>query len=265
MRIKNSKFWVEHSLARSVVYSLLLLSGAFAARMLLQPYIEPYAPFHFFIVACLLIAYYFGYKLALLGVLISAFLGSYFFIRPYFQFGPISTTDLTQFFTFSSVTVIAIYVIEHLQRTAYSRDMVLKIMASRHKISLQRENDRLYFSKKQNQSWAILEDILTNFDEIVLLKYGSAHVRLEPLFLQLAHSPQHVLAQDEWLTLIHPDDGAQLQAALEASHTPSTHHQTLRFLRDPNQTEHGVIVESILFMDKSMKIVRLAKQATDGE
>lgn len=260
MRIKNSKFWVGYSLTQSVVYSLLLLGIAFIARVLLHPYIEPYAPFHFFIVACLFIAYFFGYKLALIGAFISALVGNYFFIRPYVQFGPISTTDLIQFFTFALVAVIAIYVIEQLQRTAYARNMVVKIMKSRHKISLQRENDRLYFAKKQNQSWAILEGILTNFDEIVLIKYGSANVRLEPLFLELAHSPKHVLAQDEWLTLLHADDAAQLQAALDASHAPSPHPLSLRFSRDPHQIAHAVIVESNLFMNKTLKIVRLAKE-----
>ena len=232
--------------------------------MLLHPYIEPYAPFHFFIVACLFIAYFFGYKLALIGVLISALIGNYFFIRPYVQFGPISTTDLIQFFTFSSVAVIAIYVIEQLQRTAYARNMVVKIMKSRHKISLQRENDRLYFAKKQNQSWAILEGILTNFDEIILLKYGTANIRLEPLFLELAHSPKHVLAQDEWLTLVHPDDAAQLQAALEAKASLSPQRLSLRFTRDPSLTDYDVIVESNLFMDKALKIVRLSKEVVHG-
>jgi K+-sensing histidine kinase KdpD len=264
MRIKNSKSWVSYSLTRSAVYSLLLLGMAFVARMLLHSYIEPYAPFHFFIVACLFIAYFFGYKLALIGVLISALVGNYFFVRPYVQFGPISTTDLIQFFTFASVAVIAIYVIEQLQRTAYSRNMVVKIMRSRHKISLQRENDRLYFAKKQNQSWAILEGILTNFDEIVLLKYGAANVRIEPLFLALAHSPKHLLAQDEWQTLLHPDDATQLQVALDASHAPSPHELSLRFSHDPAQTTHAVIVESNLFMNKTLKIVRLAKESIHG-
>jgi K+-sensing histidine kinase KdpD len=260
MRIKNSKFWVGYSFTQSVVYSLLLLGMAFITRILLHSYIEPYAPFHFFIVACLFIAYFFGYKLALIGVFISALVGNYFFIKPYVQFGPISTTDLIQFFTFALVAVVAIYVIEQLQRTAYARNMVVKIMKSRHKISLQRENDRLYFAKKQNQSWAILEGILTHFDEIVLLKYGTANVRIEPLFLELAHSPKHVLAPDEWLTLVHPDDAAQLQAALDANQSPSPHPLALRFSHDPSQTAHPVIVESNLFMNKPLKIVRLAKE-----
>lgn len=259
MRIKNSKSWVSYSLARSVLYSLLLLVVAFVARMLLHPYIEPYAPFHFFIVACLLIAYFFGYKLALTGGLISAIVASYFFIRPYFQFGPIANSDLIQFFTFSLVTLIAIYVIEHLQRTAYARNMVVKIMESRHKISLHRENDRLYFAKQQNQSWAILEAILTNFDEVMLLKFGKAHVRLEPLFLELAHSPKHLLGPDEWLTLLNSDDAAQLHAALFDQQVTSPQYLTLRFSHDPSQSAHDVIVETNRFMNQTLKVVRLRK------
>jgi len=57
---------------------LLDVGGAFLIRYLLQPYIEPYAPFHFFIVACLFISYLYGYKLALIATVISSLLGSYF-------------------------------------------------------------------------------------------------------------------------------------------------------------------------------------------
>jgi len=263
MLIRNSKSWVSHSLRRSAVLSLLILSVAFAARMLLHPYVEPYAPYHAFIVACLCIAYFFGYKLALCGVMISAMVGSYFFVRPYYQFGPLSATDLTQFITFSSVTLIAIFAIERLQRTAYARTLVVKIMESRHKISLQRENDRLYFAKQQNQSWAILEGILTNFEEVLLLKFGSANVRIEPLFLELAHSPKHLLASDEWLKLLNPDDAAQMQAALDADLVRSTQNLSLRFSHDPRQTAHAVTVETNRFMNQSLKVVRLRKKAVD--
>jgi K+-sensing histidine kinase KdpD len=263
MLIRNSKSWVNHSLKRSAVLSLLVLSVAFATRMLLHPYIEPYAPYHGFIVACLCIAYFFGYKLALCGVMISAMVGSYFFVRPYYQFGPLSATDLTQFITFSSVTLVAIFAIERLQRTAYSRTMVVKIMESRHKISLMRENDRLYFAKQQNQSWAILESILTNFEEVMLLKFGSANLRVEPLFLELAHSPKHLLTSDEWLTLLHPDDAAQLQAALHADLATKPQHLSLRFSHDPQQTAHAVTVETNRFMNQSLKVVRLRKKVVD--
>jgi len=182
MRIQNSKSWVRYSFAEAALGSLTLVICAFVVRYALQPLIEPYAPFHFFIVACLFIAYLYGYRLALVSTLLSAFLGSFFFVEPYFTIGPASVSDVIQFLNFSSVTVIAIFVIEKLQRTLYARHMVLKIMESRHKISLYRENDRIYFAKSNNEAWAVLDELLTNFDDIILIQYGVGNVKVEPLF-----------------------------------------------------------------------------------
>jgi K+-sensing histidine kinase KdpD len=264
MRIKNSKSWVNYSFSHSVLGSAMLLLVAFTARMVLQPYIEPYAPYHFFIVACLLISYFYGYKLALVAVLISSLMGDYFFIQPYADFGTIALSDVIEFLTFSSVAVVATFFIERLQRTVYARNTVLKIMKSRQTIALQRENDRLYFSKKQNQPWAILEELLTDFDQILFLKYGQANVRLEPLFLQLANSPKHVLVADEWLALIHPEDTPTLLAALETGGLKVAPTIKLRFTQDLLETQHTVRVESYAFMNKTLKIVRLAKDAVDA-
>jgi hypothetical protein len=242
----------------------ILLLAAFIVRLLLQPYIEPYAPFHFFIVACLLIAYLYGYKLALAGVLASALMGNYFFIKPYANFGPIGPSDVIQFLTFSSVALVAIFLIEQMQRTVYGRNTVVKILQSRQKIALQRENDRLYFSKKQNQSWAILEEILIDFNELLCFKYGAENVRFEPLFLALTKSPQHFFAGDEWLKLIHPDDAPSLLAALDIDSTNAVKKVKLRFSQDPLAMQHNVLVESYAFMNKTLKIVRLEKGMLDA-
>ena len=241
----------------------MLLLAAFLVRVLLHPYIEPYAPFHFFIVACLVIAYLFGYKLALLGVLASALIGNYFFIKPYADFGTISPSDVIQFLTFSSVTVLAIFFIEQLQRTVYGRNTVVKILKSRQKIALQRENDRLYFSKKQSQSWAILEEILTDFDELLCLQYGTENLQFEPLFLKLSQSTQHFFVGDEWLELIHPDDAPPLLAALDMGSTDAVNKVKLRFSQDPLAKQHAVMVESYAFMNKTLKVVRLEKGQLD--
>jgi K+-sensing histidine kinase KdpD len=113
MRIQNSKSWVRYSFSEAVQGSLLLLFSAFVVRYALQPLIEPYAPFHFFIVACLVIAYRYGYLMAIVSTLISALLGSYFFVKPYFTYGPASVSDVIQFLNFAFVTVIAILIIEN--------------------------------------------------------------------------------------------------------------------------------------------------------
>jgi len=160
MRINNSKFWVPYSLRKSLLGSGLILLFAFLIRLGLHEAIEPYAPFHFFIVACIAIAYLYGYKLALIGVAISTILGGFFFIKPYFSFGTPAPSDWLQFLNFGVVTIIAILVIENLQRNIYGRALILKVMQSRYRIALLKENDTHFLLNKLKDSNA--QDLSTH-------------------------------------------------------------------------------------------------------
>jgi K+-sensing histidine kinase KdpD len=148
MRIKNSKSWVRYPLSSSLAGASFILLVSFLIRLSLHDAIEPYAPFHFFIVACIAIAYLYGYKLALVGTLVSTALGGYYFIKPYFSFGAPASSDWLQFFNFAAVTVIAILVIERLQRSIYSRNLTLKVMQSRYRISVLQKNDADFIVEK---------------------------------------------------------------------------------------------------------------------
>jgi hypothetical protein len=263
MRIQNSKSWVKYSFGDAVLGSLALFLGAFVVRYALQPLIEPYAPFHFFIVACLFIAYLYGYQLALLSTLISAVAGSFFFVKPYFSLGPAAVSDVIQFINFASVTAISVLIIEKLQRTIYARQMVLKIMESRHKISLYRENDRIYFSKLNNEAWAVLDEILTDFDDIILIQYGGGGVKLEPLFMALTACQKPMLSADEWQSLIHPEDIDLLLFHLSQPIVKSGQLDVfgLRFASHENAASYQVSLESFVFLGKPLRILRLAASA----
>jgi len=259
MRIQNSKSWVKYSFGDAVLGSSALLLSAFVVRYTLQPLIEPYAPFHFFIVACLFIAYRYGYQLAFFATLVSAFLGSFFFVKPYFTLGPASVTDVIQFLNFTFVTMIAILIIEKLQRTVYAHRMVSKIMESRHKISLYRENDRIYFAKSNNEAWAVLDEILTDFDDMILIQYGENGVKLEPLFMALTLSQQPVMSEQEWQSLIHREDVELLLLKLSQpiGKSGQVDEFALRFMQHENAMAYAVALESFLFLGKPLRILRL--------
>jgi K+-sensing histidine kinase KdpD len=141
MYFKNSRLWVRHSSLVAVRDSLLIVLLAFLARFALHEVIKPYAIFHFFMVACLIIAFRYGYKLAFLSLIVSYLLGNYFFVKPYGQFGEVTTDDLIQAFNFFLVTGVAIVVIEKLQRTIYMQKLLLKVMSDRHRSMLFRKNE----------------------------------------------------------------------------------------------------------------------------
>ena len=141
MYFKNSRLWVQHSSLIVFRDSILIALSAFLIRYTLHDVIQPYAVFHFFIVACVIVAIRYGYKAALLSLLASYLLGNYFFVKPYGQFGEITTSDLIQAFNFFLVTLVSIVVIEKLQRTIYSQKLLIKVMKDRKRSLLYRMND----------------------------------------------------------------------------------------------------------------------------
>lgn len=261
MEIKNSKNWVRFSQEQAFWGMCLITLTAFTVRYLLHPYIEPYAVFHFFIVGCLLIQYLFGYKFSVLAIFISIGLGNYFFVAPYASFDAVSSKDLITALNFGVVTLVAVAFMESLRRSVYARELLLKVMESRHKISLHRENDRIYYAKKTSEAWAILEELLTDFDKIILIKFGSADYKLEPLFYKLAQSFQLQDPVETWPSVLVPEDVPVLNAHLEGTdankNTPASF--SLGFCKKPNVFErHSVVVDRFTFMGQSLAVLKLA-------
>lgn len=262
MEIKNSKNWVKFSREQALLGSVLVLALAFAVRYVLHPYIEPFAVFHFFIVACLSIQYFYGYQFAIFGILISVLLGEYFFVKPYGTFDALSSKDLIISLNFATVTLIAVAFMESLRRSVYARGLMLKVMASRHKISLQRENDRIFYAKKTNEAWSILEELLTDFEQIILLKFGDADYKIEPLFYKLARNVQITDDALAWQQGIHPDDVHRLMQLLQADGPRTNGGQPfgLRFaVADGEWVESSVEADRFSFMGKQLVILRLAQ------
>jgi len=259
MRIKNSKSWVPYPLSSSLAGAFLILLASFLIRLALHDAIEPYAPFHFFIVACIAIAYLYGYALALLAVVISTALGGYYFIKPYFSFGNPAPSDWLQFFNFAGVTIIAILVIENLQRSVYSRNLVLKVMQSRYRLALLNENDQLFVAQKNNATWEVLQKLLTRFDDILLLQFADANIKLQPLFFELCHFSGKVLHSNAWQHYIHRDDLPYLLQllSLDASESKSEVTLTLRLNESAGMVARKCILESHIFLDQPLKVLRI--------
>lgn len=143
MKFKNSNYWVRHSPLIAARDSTLIILVAFVFRYALQEFIQPYVPFHFFLVGCFIIAFRYGYKVALVALLISTLLGIYFFIAPYNSFDLPTIGDIIQIVNFDVVAVLAILLIERLQRTIYSQRLLINVMRDQNRTELFKENDLL--------------------------------------------------------------------------------------------------------------------------
>ena len=144
MQFKNSRLWVQHTTFVVARDSFLILWVAFLMRYELHDLIEPYAVFHFFMVACIVVAIRYGYKAAFTCLAASYFLGSYFFVQPYGQLGEITTSDLIQAFNFFFVTAISILIIEKLQSAIYAQKLLIQVMQDRQRSLLYQKNELVH-------------------------------------------------------------------------------------------------------------------------
>lgn len=212
MNIQNSKSWVEYTQTEQLVGMLSITLTAFAMRSALHPLIQPYGVFHFFIVAVLIVQYLFGYRMALLSVLVSLALGEVYFVEPYGQVSNLTDKDLIISLNFVLVILPAIFLLEKLQRTLYGRQLLNKVNESRMLVALRRENDRLYFGKKINHANDFIQTFLNHFDQLLWMKTHQGPAKPGPALLRLCASQTTGFT---WADHFAPDDVAEINRPLQ--------------------------------------------------
>lgn len=262
MKIKNAFLWRNYTVPQAWLVSALILSVAFGLRYMLQPIVAPYGVFYTFTVACLMIQYLFGYKFSAPAIIISTLIGEYYFVEPYGTFDVIGHKDMVIAAQFLMVTGIAVFFMERLSRQAYAADLLLKVMASRHKTSLLRENDRIFYAKKSSDIWAILEELVMDYEVTLFFVYGTSEYKLRPLFYKLATRFKLTDADDQWSIGIHPDDLLPLQTSIANGHGSNNSGLNVRLIRE-NGSEHSVsvVVDHFQFMGKRLSVVKLDPSA----
>lgn len=217
MNIKNAKNWSNVPRPQAYLVSLAITMAAFGVRYALHAHIAPYASFQIFVVASLLTEYLVGLGPALLGAALGLLLGMHFFIPPYEIIDGISRSDVIVAINYALVTLFAIGLIEYLQRTLYSNQLLLKVSKSRHKISLYRENDRLYLAKKTAVAMHALEKLFSEFDRVLMFMPADGAFYPQPLLYRLSGRIGGTI-NDDALELFHPDDRVLLKTELSQLH-----------------------------------------------
>ena len=262
MKIKNAFLWRDYTAAQAWLASGAIVLIAFVLRFMLQPIVAPYGVFHMFTVACLMVQYLFGHKFSVPAIAVATLLGEYFFVEPYGTWDGIQRKDLVIAIQFVMVSGMAVYFMEKLSREAYAKALMLKVMASRHKTSLLRENDRIFYAKKSSDIWAILEELVMDYEVTLFFVYGTSEYKLRPLFYKLATRFKLTDADDQWSTGIHPDDLLPLQTSIANGHGSNNSGLNVRLIRE-NGSEHSVsvVVDHFQFMGKRLSVVKLDPSA----
>lgn len=260
MEIKNALLWKDYTSSQAWLGTSLMVLAAFGVRYILHPVIAPYAVFHFFIVSSLLIQYWYGYRFSWPAMAVSAVLGEYYFVEPYGSFSAFVFKDFVIGFNFILVTGVAMTFMERLRRSAYSRELLLKVMESRNKISLSRENDRLYYAKKTNEIWAILEEFILDRENILMYFYMNNVMGIEPMFYKRATCFSLEDPLDAWEKAIHVDDVALLKKSIVDQNIKAFEVRLIQ--KDGMACPVTLVTEHFTFMGKQLAIVRLQAHET---
>ena len=256
MRIKNALLWQDYTPYQALIGTVFITLTAFGLRYILHPIIEPYAVFHFFIVGCLSIQYLFGYKFSVPSMVVATVLAEYYFIAPYGEFNSLGRKDLVIALNFLMVTAVAIIFMEKLRRAAYAQELLLKVMDSRHKVSLQRENDRLFYARKSSEVWAILEEVILDHEKTLFYQYGD-DCKIAPLFYRLATRFTLKTPTNEWEIGLSTQDVPVLKKRLMDDQDNSVFEIGL-IQSDGSEKRVAVAIDRFHFLGKRFQLVKVA-------
>jgi len=130
MVIKNSKNWTENTY-KAYLIAVLGVGVAWFIRLQLHPVLQSNLPIIFFIINTIFIAYKFGFRPAILTVLISIPLGYFFFIPPFNSFELNDPMDMLTIFIYLLFFLVTVFIIEKLQRERYRAALIARVCESR--------------------------------------------------------------------------------------------------------------------------------------
>jgi len=243
--------------------TIAITLAALAIRYVLHPYIQPFAAFHFFTVNSVVIECLFGYKFAIISMIFGALLGEYFFVFPYEVFDGLARKDIIILINYLFVTSVVIGFLEKLLRTAYSHQLLMNVVESRHKLSLQRENDRLYYARKSSEASIILENKLNNFEQIFLIKNGENNYKVGPMFYRVTGQIHPTFDAEDWTWAVHPDDVESLEQHLTSPKNNKL--SSIRVIRADGQFQkYETLTDHYKSADEGVAVLRIVGN-TDSE
>lgn len=259
MKIKNAVRWQGYSLPQAWAGTCAVVLLAFGIRYQLHAIVAPYMVFHFFTIACLMVQYLFGIRFSLVAMAASALLGEYFFVEPYGTFDSLARKDFLITLNFMLVTGVAVAFMERLRRATYAQSLLLKVMESRHRVSLHRENDRLFYAKRSHQTWAILEELIADYDRTLFYRYGGDGYRIGPLFYRLA--TRFRLGDDPagWEVGVHAGDVEAVKRHM-VSHGMNEGFELRLLQADGGERRVPVVMDHFKFMGKQLALLKLAEE-----
>jgi K+-sensing histidine kinase KdpD len=129
MKILNSKRWAKSG-PQAYFFAVFGVLVAFSIRFSLHGFLQGNIPMTFFIMNTILIALFYGYLPSLLTIALSVPLAFFFFVPPFDSFDMPTPQDGFVFGSYIVIALIAVGVVEWLQRERYKADLASRVSSS---------------------------------------------------------------------------------------------------------------------------------------
>ena len=211
--LKNARQWVDASLRKRIINTLLIFFGSFALRWALNDVVQPDLPTQFFLLDALLVSALYGVIPALFCMVAGWIIGEYFFVVPYGALSSVNKFDVLLTLNYFLTGLFGIAVFEYLQRVRYSTRLMLAVSESRYRSLLRLDNHRVHQQRQSTRALRQVNDIFLHLDRALLLVNQDNKFFFLPLFAEIAGRPING-DKSNWLENVHADDRQRVDQEL---------------------------------------------------
>lgn len=214
MKIRNARRWAPSGGWRYLVAIAAFLAAFFIQRAL-QPFVGPYLPDLFFILAIILTEFFLGLGPALLLMTISMFALDFYFVPPFDTLSYLDRNDFIAIASHLSINLLCIGLIEWLRRVQYQAELLAEVSRSRYEILLRVDNERMLAEDSAKLTNRLLRNFTANLDSVIYI--GNAQIGYEFIGESIRRDADLPLAEmpgGDFLFILHPDDAELIEGDL---------------------------------------------------
>jgi K+-sensing histidine kinase KdpD len=129
MKIRNSRRWAKSG-PQAYFFAIFGVFVAFCIRFSLHGFLQGNIPMTFFILNTIVVALFYGYLPSILTIPLSVPLAFFFFVPPFDSFDMPTAQDGFVFGSYILIALIAVGVVEWLQRERYKAELMSRVSNS---------------------------------------------------------------------------------------------------------------------------------------
>ncbi len=206
--VRNARRWSPGGW-RPYAGALAAVSLAFLIRFELHPVLQSDYPFLLFTVASLLVEFFLGLGPALMVVAIGLLLGTYFFVPPYDSIFVPEPLDIFFVGGYLLIALLAIFLIEDLQRSKYALSLMKDVLQSRLEMLERSNTERTLAERAAQENSERFRSLAASFPQILYMRRVDGEFEyLNEQFYRYTGLAPGALGDAGWMLAMHPEDTA---------------------------------------------------------